>query len=201
MRGLYDFLVEPIGNRYNNNVKVEGGDLVLNSKIETFKSVNNKAKVIEVPLAYKTDIKVGDEVIIHHNVFRRFYDVRGNEKNSRSYISDNKYIVSIDQIYLYKRKNTWKAFMDRCFLAPIINDKDTDINNLKIRKGVLVYGNKELDNLNVNEGDVLNFKNLREFEFVVEKRLLYCMKSNDILINHGCKRHEKEYNPSWANCC
>jgi len=201
MKGLYDFVVEPIGDRYNNSVDVNGVKLIVNSKIETFKSVNNKAKVVEVPLSYNTDINVGDTVIVHHNVFRRFYDIRGNEKNSRSYLAENKYIVSIDQIYLYKRNHNWKTFMDRCFLAPIVNDKNTELNNLKIRKGVLVYGNTKLEKLNVNEGDVLSFKSLREFEFVIDKRLLYCMKSNDILINYGRKRHEEEYNPSWANSC
>ena len=75
MRSVFDFIVKPVGDRYDNKIKVEGKDLILNTKIESFKSVNNLAEVVAIPLAYSTDIKVGDLVIIHHNVFRRFYDL------------------------------------------------------------------------------------------------------------------------------
>jgi len=50
----------------------------------------------------------------------------------------------------------------------------------------------------VEEGDIVSYKNKREFEFVIGDELLYCMKSNDILLNHGRKKNEEEYNPSWA---
>ncbi len=42
------------------------------------------------------------------------------------------------------------------------------------------------------------FKSNREFEFVVDNELLYCMQSNDILIKYENKGNETEYNPSWA---
>ncbi len=67
-------------------------------------SKDNIAKVISVPKAFKTPIKKGDLIMIHHNVFRRFYDMKGREKNSKSYFKENKYFVQRDQIYLYKRK-------------------------------------------------------------------------------------------------
>ena len=68
MNSIYDFIVEPIGERYNNTLKINDKNLILNSSIESFKFINKKAKVISVPLAYKTLIKVGDEIIIHHNI-------------------------------------------------------------------------------------------------------------------------------------
>ena len=80
MNSIYDFIVEPIGERYDNNLKVNDKNLILNCNIESFKFINKKAKVISIPLAYKTPIKVGDEIIIHHNIFRRYYDIRGKEK-------------------------------------------------------------------------------------------------------------------------
>jgi len=77
MKSVFNFIVKPVGARYNNKIKVEDKELILNTKIESFKSVNNLAEVISTPLAYSTNIKVGDIVLIHHNVFRRFYDIRG----------------------------------------------------------------------------------------------------------------------------
>ena len=46
MNSLFDFIVEPYGQRYNNEVKVGDKSLIINTKIESYKSVNNIGKVI-----------------------------------------------------------------------------------------------------------------------------------------------------------
>ena len=84
MKSVYNFVVTPIGERYNNTKKVGESEVILNTEIFNHQFVNRKAKVISTPIIGDTDIKPGDEVIIHHNVFRRWHNVRGEEKNSRS---------------------------------------------------------------------------------------------------------------------
>ena len=37
-----------------------------------------------------------------------------------------------------------------------------------------------------------------EYDFVVDGKRLYCMKSNDIVIKHERQGNEEEYNPRWA---
>ncbi len=193
MTGVFDFIVKPIGNRYENSIEVEGKELILNTKIESFKSVNNMAEVVSIPLAYKTDIKVGDTVIIHHNVFRRFYDMKGKQKNSRSYFKEDLYFCSSDQIYLYKTDTQWKSFGDRCFVKPLKN-----IDHLKLDKerrliGILKYGNDSLKELEINPGDLVGYTPFGEYEFIIDNQRLYCMKSNDIVIKYGYKGDEEEY--------
>ncbi len=198
MKSLFDFIVEPYGERYNNKVEIGDKSLIINTQVETFKSVNNIAKVIEVPISYKTPIKKGDLIMIHHNVFRRWYNIRGEEKNSKSYFKDNLYFVNQDQIYLYKRKDNWKAFGDRCFIAPLKDE--VEIHNWIEQNliGVLKYGNSALEALEITEGDVIGYKPFGEFEFIVDGKRLYCMKSNDIVIKYERQGNEVEYNPSWA---
>jgi hypothetical protein len=198
MNSLFDFIVEPVGQRYNNEIKVGDKSLVINTKLETFKSVNNIAKVISIPKAFKTLIKPGDLIMIHHNVFRRFYDMKGREKNSRAFFKDNLYFVQIDQVYLYKPQEKWLSFGDRCFLAPIkdFNEVDTGLEQKLI--GILKYGNSALEALGINEGDLVGFRPFGEFDFVVEGKRLYCMKSNDIVIKYEHQGNEVEHNPSWA---
>jgi len=99
MKSVYDFVITPVGQRYNNVKKVGDKDLIVNSEIFNHQHVNRLAKVLAVPTVGKTDIKVGDEVIVHHNVFRRWHDVKGREKNSRSFIDEHTYVVSIDQYF------------------------------------------------------------------------------------------------------
>ncbi len=198
MKSLFDFIVEPYGQRYNNKVEVGDKSLIINTQVETFKSVNNIAKVIEVPISYTTPIKKGDLIMIHHNVFRRWYNIKGEEKNSKSYFKDNLYFVQQDQIYLYKRKDKWKSFGDRCFIAPLRDE--VEIHNWLEQNliGVLKYGNSALEALEITEGDVIGYKPFGEFEFIVDGKRLYCMKSNDIVIKYERQGNEVEYNPSWA---
>ena len=198
MNSLFDFIVEPYGQRYNNEVKVGDKSLIINTKLESYKSVNNIAKVISVPLAYKTPIKPGDLIMIHHNVFRRWYNVKGKEKNSRAYFKDNLYFVQLDQVYLYKRNNKWESFGDRCFIKPIKDTDDLTLDKEKKLIGILKYGNNSLNALNINPEDLVGYTPNGEWEFLVEGERLYCMKSNDIVIKYERKGNEKEYNPSWT---
>jgi hypothetical protein len=198
MKSVFSFIVKPVGTRYDNKVKVKDKELIINTSIENFKSVNNLAEIVSVPLAYSTDIKVGDLVIIHHNVFRRFYDIRGDQKNSRAYLTDDLYFCDIDQIYLYKTEDKWKSFGDRCFIKPLKNIDYLSIEKEQRLIGILKYGNSSLEALKINEGDLVGYTPYGEFEFIVDGQRLYCMKSNDIVIKYEYKGNEAEYNPSWT---
>ena len=199
MKSLYDFIVEPLGDKYSNTVNIDGKSLVLNTKIESFKFVNRLAKVIKTPLAFNFDIKIGDIVVIHQNVFRTFYDMKGKKKKSRSFFKDNLYFCSIDQIYLYKNSNGWNSFGDRCFIKPIKSKDSLTLDKEASLIGILKYGNSSLNKLKINPGDLVGYTPNGEWEFLVEKERLYCMKSNDIVIKYENEGNEVEYNPSWAS--
>ena len=86
----------------------------------------------------------------------------------------------------------------KVFLKPI---KDIDNLTLDIEQkhiGILKIGNSSLEALGINEGDLVGFRANREWEFIVGDQRLYCMKSNDIIIEYEYQGNEKEYNPSWA---
>ena len=105
-------------------LKLVTKQLIVNTGIEDFKFVNRLAKVLETPKAFSTGIKAGDTIVIHQNVFRTFYDMKGDKKKSRSWFKDNLYFCAADQIYLYKNKTGWNSFNDRCFITPI-KDKES----------------------------------------------------------------------------
>ena len=199
MKSLYDFIIKPLGDRYENEIKIGDKTLVLNTKIESFKSVNNLAVVVETPKAFKTSIQKGDIVLIHHNVFRVFYDMKGVKKNSRSYFKDDLYFCAVDQIYLYKNTEDWKSFGDRCFVMPLKNEDI--LTNDKEQKliGILKYGNNSLKALNINPGDIVGFTPNSEWDFIVDEQRVFCMKSNDIVIKYEHQGNQVEYNPSWAH--
>ena len=108
------------------------------------------------------------------------------------------YFVQLDQVYLYKRDNKWNAFGDRCFIAPLKNNDEINTSLEQSLIGVLKYGNNALEVLGISEGDVVGYTPFGEYDFIVDDKRLYCMKSNDIVIKYERQGNEEEYNPSWA---
>ena len=100
---------------------------------------------------------------------------------------------------MYKNKKGWNSINNRCFIKPIVN-KDTLVNDKeKSLVGILKYGNNVLEQLDINIGDLVGYTPNGEWEFLIDKERLYCMKSNDIVIKYEHKGNEEEYNPSWAS--
>ena len=198
MNSIYDFIITPKNSRYNNEKKIGNKTLILNTSVEDHKLVSKHAVIVSVPLAFKTILKVGDEIMVHHNIFRRWYDVKGKSRNSGQYFRDDLYFCKIDQLYLYKKNNKWLALGNRCFIKPLKDDnpltKDIERNHI----GILKIGNSSLEALGITPGDLVGFKPGREWEFIIDGQRLYCMKSNDIVIKYEYEGNEEEYNPSWA---
>ena len=194
MKSLYSFIVKPFEDRYNNTKKVNDKELIINSSIENHIFVSKKAVVVSTPAAYTTEIKVGDEVYIHHNVFRRWYDQKGRERNSSTYFKDDMCFCSPEQIYMYNLK----PHLDYCFIKPILNTYDLDNKKEKPNVGIVKYTNNTLEALGIIPGTLITFTPNSEFEFIIDGERLYCMKSNDIALTHEYKGNEKENNPSWA---
>ena len=193
MKSVYNFVVTPVGERYNNSKKVEGGDLILNTEIYNHQFVNRIAKVISVPIVGDTDIKPGDEVIIHHNVFRRWHNVKGEEKNSRSYFNESTYMISPDQIFLYKRDDIWITPQGYCFVKPLKENNPLNVDLEKPLVGIVKYSDGT-----VKEGDLVGFRPSSEYEFIIDGERLYRILSNFITIKYEYQGDEEEYNPSWA---
>ncbi len=198
MKSLYDFIITPLGDKYKNELQIGGKKIVVNTKIESWKFVNRLAKVIKTPLAFNTEIKKGDIIVVHQNIFRTFYDMQGEKKKSRSWFKDDLYFCSLDQVYLYKNSTGWHTFGDRCFIQPIKDTNSLTLDKERSLIGILKYGNSSLEALEINEGDLVGYTPNGEWEFLVDKERLYCMKSNDIVIKYEHQGNEEKYNPSWA---
>ena len=193
MKSVYNFVVTPIGERYNNTKKVGDSELILNTEIFNHQYVNRKASVISTPIIGDTDIQAGDDVIVHHNVFRRWHNVKGIEKNSKSYFNESTYFISQDQIFLYKRYWEWKTPKGYCWVKPL---KATDQFNIKQEKplqGIVKYSDGT-----VNVNDIVGFTPNSEYEFVIDGERLYRVFSKFITIKYEYQGDEEEYNPSWA---
>jgi len=194
MKTVYDFLVSPVDdNRYDNVKKVGDKNLILNTEIYNHQHVNREAVVNSIPAAYNTPIKVGDKVLVHHNVFRMFHNMKGEEVNSRSYYKENQYFLSLDQMYMYNNGVEWRALNGYCFVKPLINKDILDQEKEIPLMGIVKYSDGT-----VKQGELVGFKPDSEFEFVVNNERLYRVLSKFITIKYEYQGNEEEYNPSWA---
>ena len=194
MQSLYYFIVKPLEERYDNIRRVAGTDLIINSGIEDHRFISKKAVVVSTPAAYTTKINIGDELYIHHNIFRRWYDQKGKERNSSTHFKDDLYFVSLEQIYMYNLK----THLDYCFIKPLKNQNILENRKEQPNVGIVKYSNKFLEALKIIPGTLITFTPNSEFEFIIEGERLYCMKSNDIALTHEYQGNEEENNPSWA---
>ena len=192
MRAYKDFIVSPVGERYNNFTKIGDKNLILNTEIYNHQYVNRLAKVIATPLLFQSPINVGDEVIIHHNVFRRWNDVKGREKNSRSYWKENKYLITEDQIYLYK-KDDWKAMPNYSFIKPIKSNNKFSSTVEKELVGIIKYSDGTFD-----KNELVGYRPGIECEDFINGERLYRVMNKFITIKYEYQGNEEEYNPSWA---
>ena len=193
MKSVYNFVVTPKGGRYNNTKKLGGGELILNTEIQNHQYVNREAIVMSKPIIGDTDIEIGDTVLVHHNVFRRWNDVKGVEKNSRSYFDESNYFISSDQIFLYKRGNKWICPKGYCFVVPLKTTDQFNIESEKPLQGIIKYSDGT-----VKVNDLVGFRPSSEYEFIVDGERLYRDLSNFITIKYEHQGNEEEYNPSWA---
>ena len=193
MKSVYNFVVTPKGERYNNTKKVGDSELILNTEIYNHQYVNKEAIVVSTPIIGNTDIKPGDIVIVHHNVFRRWHNVKGIEKNSRSFFDESTYLIGYDQIFLYKRDKEWIAPKGYCFIKPLKAIDQFNIESEKPLQGIVKYSDGTIE-----VGDLIGYKPKTQSEFIVDGERLYRVLSNLITIKYEYQGDEEEYNPSWA---
>ena len=193
MKSVHNYVVTPKGDRYNNTKEIEGGSLILNTEIYNHQFVNREATVISTPIAGNTDIQAQDTVLVHHNVFRRWNDVKGREKNSRSFFNESTYFIAPDQIFLYKRHNEWIAPNGYCFVMPL-----KTVDQLNMESEVPLMGIVKYSDNTVDVGDLVGFRPSSEYEFIIDGQRLYRVLSNFITIKYEHQGDEEEYNPSWA---
>lgn len=199
MKSIFRYIITPKKSRYNNTVELEnGGELIVNTDISNHQFISREGIVLSTPLAYDTPIKVGDTVITHHQIFRRWFDMKGKERNSSWFMEEDRYAIYHDQIFAYKSEGgDWKGFDEFCFVLPVKNKDNYRVEQEAERKGIVFVANDALRERGIKEGDVVGFTASSEYEFVVDNQLCYRMKDKNICLLYP-DAEEEVYNPNWA---
>ena len=185
MKSPFAFIVKPVkGKRYNNTKEIGGIEFIISTSQEDHKYSNREAEVISLPLGYKGPIEVGNTLLVHHNVFKYYNNMKGKQVSGRSFFKDNLFFVEDEQFYMYKNKDGWNAHDKNCFVAPV------DVEDSYIYKpisneplvGLVKFPNKYLISRGVNKGDRISFQPESEYEFNVDGEVLYRIFDHQITI-------------------
>ena len=99
MKSPFFFIVTPSkGKRYNNTKEIGGIEFITSTSEEDHKFSNREGIVMEVPLGYNGPIKKGYKLLVHHNVFKFYNDIKGARKSEEPLVGlvkfPNKYLIS-----------------------------------------------------------------------------------------------------------
>jgi hypothetical protein len=184
MKSPHAFIVRPMkGRRYDNIKEIGGVDFITSVSKEDHKASNRFAEVVSTPLDYKGEIEQGDVLLVHHNVFKFYFDMYGREKSGKSFFKDDLFFIDPDQFFLYNKKGKWCGYDKYCFVKPIPK-KDFYLKKFGAKEeplyGKIKYSNKQLEKLGVKEGDEISFTPHSEYEFNIEGEKLYRMFTDNI---------------------
>lgn len=193
MKPLYSFVVEPVGDRYNNKKTVGDKELILNTEMFNHQYINREAFIKKTPVYNPNNLRENDSVILHHNVFRRWHNVKGKEKNGSGFINENEYLVNQDQIFMYKRDKDWFCLPGYTFVKPLKSKDSFSTDKERPLIGVVKYSDGTF-----LPTQLVGFSPGDEFEFVIDGERLYRVINKYINIEYEYKGDEEEYNPSWA---
>lgn len=176
------FIVSPFNGEKFITTKIVGDKtLIINTSIENAKDVNRIGVVESLPLNYEGNILVGDKVVIQHNIFRTYFDGQGKTRESDSYIKDNLFQVLPEQIFLIFRGEETISVDNFVFIEPIIEEKKW-IGEVELEHvGIVKYSNRILESQGVSVGNKIAFKTDSEYEFIIDNKRLYRMRTRNIL--------------------
>jgi len=176
MRSPHSFIVSPKKKRYKTTT-IAGVELDTSTSIENAKDVSKEGIVVALPLIYDGPIKVGDEVLIHHNIFREYYDQTGKLKYSRAFLYDDLFTAIPEEVFLYKEDGEWRPHLDFCFVKPIHEDSLSLLDNSQLQHTGTIF----LSNEHTTK-EPIGFTRESEYEIEIDGELYYRMRDNDICL-------------------
>ena len=191
----FNLFVVKLENRLKDTITTESGfELYVDAKFNDFNNRTTEGPVVCVPFKYDTGVEVGDTLYFHHLV------VLGGDNNGQIFTEeDNTYIVNYDpkhaisnQAIAYKSKkdNKIRCLTGWCLL------KSTEQEELSLKsdvieiveleeklptKGEVVYTCKEADEIGVTPGDIVGFKQNRDYRITIDGQEYYRTSAEDLM--------------------
>ena len=191
----FNLFVVKLEQRLKDTITSDSGfELYVDAKFNDFDNRTTEGPVVCVPFKFDTGVEEGDTLYFHHLV------VLGGDNNGQIFTEeDNTYIVTYDpnnaignQAIAYKSQKDGKI---RCLagwcLLKAVEQKELklhsdliDIVDLKETlptKGEVAYTCKEADEQGVVPGDIVGFKQNRDYRITIDGTEYYRTRAEDLM--------------------
>lgn len=186
MRSLNQFIVRPKDSkRYNNTKEIGGIEFITSTSEEDHTHSNRFAEVVSLPILYNGPIQRGDTLVVHHNVFKFYNDMKGRRKSGKSYFMDDLFLVDMEQFYLYGKEGDWKAHDRFCFVEPLPVEESYIYKPISKEPlmGTMVYPSDYLLSKGIDKGTRVSYKPESEYEFEIDGKTMYRIYDHQITLS------------------
>lgn len=178
MKSPFYYIVQPRDDKRYDNTR---GEIVISTSKEDHLTSMREAVVISTPIGYEGPVEPGDVIIVHHNTFKYYYDMKGRERSAWNHFKDNLFFVE-DPFAYKKQGGNWIGIGRYVFVSPMENNS-LGILTADAEKplvGTIKYANQEVLDLGIKEGDVVTFEPESEYPFYIDGQKVYRMYTKNI---------------------
>ena len=191
----FNLFVVKLEQRLKDTITSDSGfELYVDAKFNDFDNRTTEGPVVCVPFKFDTGVEEGDTLYFHHLV------VLGGDNNGQIFTEeDNTYIVTYDpnnaignQAIAYKSQKDGKI---RCLagwcLLKAVEQKELKLQSSLIEivdlkeslptKGEVANTSKEADEQGVVPGDVVGFKQNRDYRITIDGTEYYRTRAEDLM--------------------
>ena len=191
----FNLFVVKLEKRLKDTITSDSGfELYVDARFDDFKNRTTEGPVVCVPFKFDTGVEEGDTLYFHHLV------VLGGDNNGQIFTEeDNTYIVTYNpnnaignQAIAYKsqKDNKIRCLAGWCLLKSVEQEELSlqsdiieivDLTEKLPTKGEVAYTCKEADELGVLPGDVVGFKQNRDYRINIDGVEYYRTRAEDLM--------------------
>lgn len=187
----FDLFVVELKKTVNDTIKTVGGlELYIDNRFNEFENRVTEGPVVAVPFKYETGVEVGDTLYFHHLVVVNDGQPLTGE--------DDHYLVRFDphntinnQAIAYKSKKTGEihplagwSLLER---TEEVEEKESSVievvklKDKSVTKGMVAFKAPWVDELGLNVGDVVGFKENMDYRINIDGKEYYRTRAEDLL--------------------
>jgi len=188
----FNLFVVELDKTINDTITMSNGtELFIDTRFEggEFNNRVTEGPVVAIPFKYDTGVKEGDTLYFHHLVVMNEGQILTGEDNTYIVRYDPDFAVN-NQAIAYKCQNDGKirCLAGWCLLEPVEEEEDEngliEVVSLKEKlptTGRVAYMCEEAEYLDIEKGDVVGFKENRDYRIKIDGVEYYRTRAEDLM--------------------
>lgn len=187
----FDLFVVELEKQLDDKITTEGGlELYIDTKFDEFENRITEGPVVASPFKYDTGVEVGDTLYFHHHVVINDGQPLTGEDN-HFIVQYNPGYTAANQAIAYKSKKTGEVrpLAGWSLLEGVEEPKEEESSIIEVvklsedpvTKGRVAFEAPWVDELGLKIGDVVGFKENRDYRIKIDGKEYYRTRTEDLL--------------------